>query len=320
MPGNRGCKLQMLHTKLMSLRFGNPTHREHFIYYPIFDPNSEPPDYLLLEQVIASGVAHIEEVSESGSVPELKFTNNSPRAVLLMDGETLTGAKQNRAINTTLLAPPNQSMLIPVSCVERGRWSRSQNLRFGTSPQMMPRGMREQRMGDVHRSMRNGGTMRSNQGAVWSSIDDRMHRLHATSRTDDMHDLFAGHEGTLDKMVEGISVEALQSGFAVCVGDRLIGLELFQHDSVLSTLLGRLLRSYAIDLVGEAPTDDTPAGSGQSPEAFVQSLAVREFESFEMVGLGRHLRLNQGSTIASALVHEGVLVHLAAFPQGQSAR
>ena len=42
--------------------------------------------------------------------------------MLLLDGEELVGAKQNRVLNLTILAPARQAITIPVSCVEAGRW------------------------------------------------------------------------------------------------------------------------------------------------------------------------------------------------------
>jgi hypothetical protein len=55
----------------------------------------------------------IEEVSEGGDVP----------TVLLLDGEELIGAKQNRVLNTTVLVAAHSRLTIPVSCVEQDRWA-----------------------------------------------------------------------------------------------------------------------------------------------------------------------------------------------------
>jgi hypothetical protein len=45
----------------------------------------------------------IEEVNEAGAVPTLRLTSTADRPVLLLDGEELIGAKQNRVLNTTVL-------------------------------------------------------------------------------------------------------------------------------------------------------------------------------------------------------------------------
>src|SRR6476619_4510841 len=66
-------------------------------------------DYLTLDEALARRSAHIAEVSEGGSVPELKFVNDGELPVLLLDGEELLGAKQNRVINLTILAPAHQT-------------------------------------------------------------------------------------------------------------------------------------------------------------------------------------------------------------------
>jgi hypothetical protein len=43
--------------------------------------------------------------------------------LLLLDGEELVGAKQNRILNTTVLVDAHVTVTIPVSCVEQGRWT-----------------------------------------------------------------------------------------------------------------------------------------------------------------------------------------------------
>ena len=91
-------------------------------------------DYLVLDEALASGLVEITEVSEQGSVPELKFINRGPKPVLIVDGEELLGAKQNRIVNLTILVAANSELTIPVSCVEAGRW-RSRSRAFTSAPE-----------------------------------------------------------------------------------------------------------------------------------------------------------------------------------------
>ena len=47
---------------------------------------------------------------------------DAPSPVLLVDGEELIGAKQNRVLNLSILIPAKQRCVIPICCVEAGRW------------------------------------------------------------------------------------------------------------------------------------------------------------------------------------------------------
>src|ERR1700740_327052 len=95
------------------VRVGSPVVHENMTMYPLFalsDQGSTNPDYIILDEALASGRAHLAEISEAGSVPELKFVNQSESEVLLLDGEELVGAKQNRILNLTILASARTEM------------------------------------------------------------------------------------------------------------------------------------------------------------------------------------------------------------------
>ena len=79
------------------------------------------PDADLLEEGLAQGLTSVEEVSEQGSVNQLRVSHRGQRPLLLIDGEQVLGAKQNRVFNASFLVPPNGVAVVPVSCVERGR-------------------------------------------------------------------------------------------------------------------------------------------------------------------------------------------------------
>src|SRR2546422_6853312 len=105
-----------------SIQLGDPVEHRGVVIAPLF-PRSRPRAvYLTLEDAIPLGF-RVTEVDAAGSVPELRAQNPLDSDVLLYDGEELVGAKQNRILNVTVLVAAQTETLIPVSCVEQGRWS-----------------------------------------------------------------------------------------------------------------------------------------------------------------------------------------------------
>jgi hypothetical protein len=62
--------------------------------------------------------------------------NVGDRPALLIDGEHLEGAKQNRVLNVTVLVAARRDTVVPVSCVEQGRWSYGADQGFAPSPEV----------------------------------------------------------------------------------------------------------------------------------------------------------------------------------------
>ena len=166
-------------------------------------------DYLLASEAIDAGVLTVTEVDESGTVPELLAVNDADRPILLIDGEELQGAKQNRILNTSVLLPPKSKTRIPVSCVEEGRWSHvSPTFKAGN---YAPSSLRQRKSRDVQRSLRARGRAESDQGAVWESVAAHIDARAAKSPTRAMSDAMA----TLGDVV-GRYHEALPYPSATC--------------------------------------------------------------------------------------------------------
>lgn len=64
----------------------------------------------------------IDEV-DGGNVPELRVTNTTDQPQLILEGDILEGGRQDRMAGETVLVMPGESIVIPVNCVEAGRWN-----------------------------------------------------------------------------------------------------------------------------------------------------------------------------------------------------
>ena len=109
-------------TTLADLEIGNPRTVLNLTAVPLSGNPASTLDYLLIDEALETKKVIVEEVSEGGSVPELRMTNFASKCVLIVDGTELVGAKQNRIVNASFLIPPESITRIPVSCVEQGRW------------------------------------------------------------------------------------------------------------------------------------------------------------------------------------------------------
>lgn len=114
--------MQLINDTLSALSISAPQSSSNLAVYPLIAPAGLDPDYLVLDEALARKLARVTEVSAGGSVPELAFENQADQGVLLLDGEELVGARQNRVLNITILVGGHKSVVIPVSCVEHGRW------------------------------------------------------------------------------------------------------------------------------------------------------------------------------------------------------
>ena len=115
------------------LTLGRKQSCRNLIVFALLSDYNADFDYLTLDEALSGNLIDIVEKDEAGTVPELKVVNRSDRMVLILDGEELVGAKQNRIVNTTILIAGNTTTVIPVSCVEQGRWAFvSQEMRRGS--------------------------------------------------------------------------------------------------------------------------------------------------------------------------------------------
>jgi hypothetical protein len=306
----------LIASALSSITLGPPVAYGALTMFALLNADGKEADpfYVTLDEALSGGHAEVTEVSDQGSVPELRVVNRSPRPVFILDGEELVGAKQNRVVNLSILVAAEGSLMIPVSCVEAGRW-RARTHAFSSSPRTQYAAGRAKRVMQVSASLRMSGTRASDQADVWADIAEKSARLDARSPTGAMEEIFARHSVSADAAVSALRPQERQRGALFIINGRVVALDLFDNASTLRALLPKLVRSVAIDAL-DSSSDGAPLAlplQARIAEHFLAVLSQCSLQVCDAVGEGQDVRLEGHHLAGAALAVDGRVVHLAAF-------
>lgn len=302
--------MQTITEFLKNVEVGPAQTHENLTMFPLFGSSGRVPEYATLHEAIKGGWFEVGEVTEGGSVPELKVVNRGDRSVLMMDGEELHGAKQNRVLNLTILVPAGATLIVPVSCVEQGRWA-MQSKAMKSSFETLYAKARMKQMRAVSGGYRRSSRPVSDQRELWETIASKAETIGVRSRTGAVHDIYESKARGMRDFSNAFTVAEGQTGAMFAISGRLIGLEVFEHPEMLRKMLSKIVRSYALDAMHQ--DDDHRALSKQSVEGFLAEIAGAEVQRFPAVGSGEDLRLTGKTVTGAALVEGGHVVHLCAF-------
>ena len=291
---------------------GNPVCLEHLVMFPLLGPVSEP-GYITLDEAIAAGSVKIREVSDGGSVPEVRFINQGDRPVFAMDGEELVGAKQNRILNLSVLVDAHSKVTVPVSCVEQFRWS-PVSRQFSSAPRTLFARGRARVAGDVSASLQMFATRSSDQLKLWGDIARYRREMKAECETGAMDEIYRRHETSLRDFEKAMQPVDGQTGALFFIGRALTGMDLFDCEATLRALLPKVVQGNALDALDCARRGlEPPAPTLEQARAFLDEVAAAEVGRYEAVGMGFDLRISRGNLTGGALELDGRLVHLYAF-------
>ncbi|AFY60880.1 ARPP-1 family domain-containing protein [Synechococcus sp. PCC 6312] len=209
---------------LAQICLGKPQSHRNLTLYPLIAKDYPALDYLTLDQALGAKTVKITEVSAGGGVPKLYFVNEGDTAVLLLDGEELVGAKQNRIVNLSILAAGHSQIKIPVSCVEQGRWQ-YRSREFTTSDRSYFAKGRANKMDRVSTSLKQRGQRDGHQGEVWAEVNEMSYALDAFSDTRAMADIYAQSESQLQTYLAAFGTVLNQVGAIFTINNQIIGLE-----------------------------------------------------------------------------------------------
>jgi len=293
---------------LQGYGLGSPTTVNDLSVFPLLARDLAEPRYLTLDEAVVAQLADVTEVTEEGSVGQLRVTNRADRPVLILDGEELVGAKQNRIVNLTILIAAHSTLHIPVTCVEAGRW-RYRSQTFTPAGRTHYASARAMKLGQVTESLAADGMRRADQHAVWAHIAQKAARLEAPSDTQAAAAMYERLRPALEDLVKAFPPAPMQIGAVFAIRQRVVGLEMFDSPLTWRKQAAKVIRGYGLDALDSG----TAGGYTEDPREFIDAVASAAVKTSPAIGLGTDIRFEGRGFAGAALVLDGTVVHALAF-------
>ncbi len=313
---------------LEGIEFDNPQVSEDIFLFPILSKLDSGPDYICLQEALDLGVIVISEIGEGGSVPELKAVNKGKQPILIVDGEELIGAKQNRVVNTTIMLAPETTTIIPVSCVEAGRWSYSKDSKiFSKSENVMPESARKEKIKQVDASLKRNSQYKACQSEIWDDVERDLNYLRIASSTAAMAEIFEKKEKDLNDYLKDFSIVPEQKGILVFFNGKPVGLEFISKDIVFKKMYNKILKSYVIEALKEKEIQKYRMSNKETKEIeknkeekiiptiehakdFINKAKKCKEAIYDSIGMGKSYRYHGEKIVGAALGVDDSVPHM----------
>jgi hypothetical protein len=296
---------------LTSFELGKLQHFKNMGILPLLTSLDDSPEYLTLKEALDKQVLIITEVSHEGSVPELKVINKAEIPVLLLDGEEVVGAKQNRVLNTTILIEEKSELIIPVSCTEQGRWAYREK-EFSDSDTLMSTKIRRIKAQTVSDTLADSQEFRSDQGTVWTAIREMSEEAGARSETGAMKAVYEAKRDDIDDYLGAFPAVSDQKGLLAIIDGGVVGFDFISRASSYRVLHPKLVKSYAMDaILQKTKLTDTP--DVKKAEEFLNRTQKCKEKKYASVGKGWEYRFEGKLLVGSALKVGQKVIHMAFF-------
>ena len=225
---------------LQQLIVAQPVTYKNLTIFPLVSHRMAQTDYVTLDEAMKRNWLTIKEIG-SGEVNFVELKNTGIKAVFIMTGEMISGAKQDRMIGEDILVPPKSGWLrIPVFCVEHGRWVKVSPA-FKSSGLVVPNALRQQ------------ARITENQSRLWDEIASSQDRLGIESHTGTAMANYGDEK--VQKAIEEYTTSFARVprlakntvGVCVATGDRVICVDIFANNDLLMKYWHKLLKSYVMD-------------------------------------------------------------------------
>ncbi|MCX8028197.1 MAG: hypothetical protein N3A62_10160 [Thermodesulfovibrionales bacterium] len=311
--------IRRLEEFVTSIRYGEPQAYKNLIIFPLYTDIVVAAEsrYMLLDEAMKTGKFHIREVSEGGSVPELHVINELDIEVLLLEGEILKGAKQDRTVNSTIIVGKGKDINMSVSCVEAGRW-RYESREFERSDFIAEPGLRKEKTRSVSENMMCFIFDRSDQGGVWDYIADKQARMNLYTQTSCLSELYESRRSQQEEYEKRYTCDETQTGIAVFINGILSGCDIFGVKGLMQKVFKKILSGYILEGIdrsfeGEKEGEADYNVLRNKLDTFFKDIATMPKFVYKSRGEGYDIRFDKEDITGFALEHEGNIVQLAGF-------
>ncbi|MEW6237636.1 MAG: HIRAN domain-containing protein [Candidatus Omnitrophota bacterium] len=304
----RDSRLGRIQEALSQLSIGKAIHHRNLTLFPLRKQNGARADYVLLKTALESGEAIVKEVSEEGRIGELILLNRGLKPILIPEGEILVGAKQNRVVNISLIAAAQNSLQIPVSCVERGRW-RFTTKNFQSTHYAHPK-LRSRKLQSVRECRMSSGAAYSDQEAVWDEVAMNLKERHTRSDTESVTDSYRSSSERIREYKDLFALPGDAIGVLAGNGNRIVGMDCFDSSESFHQCWERLSDSYFMDAINYP---DMTACPQKTARAFLDRIRNSLALCDSSIGLGNELIVQNQNCAGVGVWYSDSLCHLSAF-------
>ncbi len=215
-------------------------------------------------------------------------------------------------MNTTIIVPGDSTIVIPVSCVEQGRWS-YKSPHFSTNDRIMSGHLRAMKSQQVNCSVREERSFRSDQGALWDEISIKSNRHEAFSPSMNMGEIYEKEKLGLGEYEAGFNKIVSQIGAVFMINGKIAGMDCFGKPETFSSVFRKLVGSYALDAIDCFKEEKEFKVLKSEVTKFIKEASKASIETQESVGEGIDCRLESKKITGFSLCHEDQIPHMSVF-------
>ncbi len=284
------------------LSVGKPVVHGNLAVYPVYLPGGGEKlgDVFKMAEAAETGRFKIAELEEGASVNSLEVHNNTDKYVVLLAGEMIRGAKQDRIISYDTVVPPGGKFAVDAFCVEAGRWTEVSE-EFSYEKEMAPASVRAAAQG------------KKDQGQVWAEVSKVNAERGAVTGTDALTASYDDPEFQADvkkyeKALKGLAKKKEVVGVIVVAEGKVKAGDVFANHDLFVAVWPQLLTSYAMDAALAGELGDVPDVAAM--EEYIAQLEDAEREETYADELQNRSSLSAGEMSAYELEYKGKKLHL----------